>query len=258
MTAVRKRTAVPKRRTASDRVVRRVLDLVQSGRLAPGDRLPPENELVRQLRVSRPSVREGLRALAALDLVESRHGQGTYVKELSSDVVIRRELVPILLMSEALHEIQDTRRVLEGEIAARAAARATSEDLGRLEDLLAQIADAPAHRKDSYKLAWAFHNALADLSGNRVMARVLAILRDMIGEAQITLYNPYVSPGEETRGHRALVEAIRRKDPEHARRAMMQHLDDVDRIVAGAVAKAKAREGSAGAARAGRLTAATR
>lgn len=249
---------VGRKRTASDRVVRRVLDLVQKGRVAPGDRLPPENELVRQLRVSRPSVREGLRALAALDLVESRHGQGTFVKELSSDVVIRRELVPILLMSEALHEIQDTRRVLEGEIAARAAERATADEIARLDGLLEQISAAAAHRKDIYRLTWAFHNALAEASGNRVMARVLAILRDMIGEAQITLYHPYVSPGDEIRGHRALVDAIRRKDAEHARRVMMEHLNDVDEIVARAVAKAKAREGADGAARPTRMSAAAR
>lgn len=258
MAAVSEKAAVPKRRTASDRVVRRVLELVQSGKLAPGDRLPPENELVRRLKISRPSVREGLRALAALDLVEARHGQGTFVKQLRSDIVIRRELIPILLMSEALHEIQDTRRVLEGEIAARAAERATPEDIARLDERLQQIATAAEKRKDTYELTWSFHNALAELSGNRVMARVLAILRDMIGEAQITLYHPYVSAAEELRGHRALVEALRRKDPEHARRVMMGHLDDVDRIVARAVAEAKAREGSPAAAPPRRISAATR
>lgn len=258
MAAVSEKGTVPKRRTASDRVVRRVLDLVQSGKLAPGDRLPPENELVRRLKISRPSVREGLRALAALDLVEARHGQGTFVKQLRSDVVIRRELAPILLMSEALHEIQDTRRVLEGEIAARAAERATPEDIARLDERLQQIAAAAERRKDTYQLTWSFHNALAELSGNRVMARVLAILRNMIGEAQITLYHPYVSAAEELRGHRALVEALRRKDPEHARRVMMGHLDAVDRIVERAVARAEAQGGSAGAERTARPSPAAR
>lgn len=252
MRPVRERTVVGKKKTASDRVVGRVLELVQSGKLSPGDRLPPENELVRRLKISRPSVREGLRALAALDLVESRHGQGTFVKELRSDVVIRRELVPILLMSEALHEVQDTRRVLEGEIAARAATRSTPEDIARLDERLQQIADAAARRKDTYQLTWSFHNALAELSGNGVMTRVLAILRNMIGEAQITLYHPYVSAAEELRGHRALLEALRRKDPEHARRVMMEHLDAVDRIVERAVARAGARDSSTRPAGGGR------
>jgi GntR family transcriptional repressor for pyruvate dehydrogenase complex len=244
--------------TAGDRVVRKVLELVQSGRLGPGDRLPPENDLVRRLKVSRPSVREGLRTLAAMNLVESRHGQGTFVKELSSDAVIRRELVPILMMSEALHEIQDTRRVLEGEIAARSTARATPEDLQGLEDLLGRIAAAATHRKDIYALTWKFHNTLAEMSGNRVMARVLAILQDMIGEAQITLYNPHISAQEEIRGHRTLLKAIRGKDPEHARRVMMEHLDEVDEIVARTVAKAKARRDSANATRSRARSAAAR
>lgn len=230
-------------------MVRRVLALIQSGRLAPGDRLPAENELVRQLKISRPSAREGLRALAALDLVETRHGQGTFVRELRSDAVIRRELVPILLMSEALHEIQDTRRVLEGEIAARAAARATPADLKQLEDLLERIAGAAAHGKDIYALTWALHNTLAELSGNRVMARVLATLQDLIGEAQKTLYNPHISPSEEVRGHQKLLKAVRRRDPEHARRVMMEHLDEVDQIAARVVAKAQAPKGAASARR---------
>lgn len=230
-------------------MVRKVLELVRSGHLGAGDRLPPENELVRRLKVSRPSVREGLSALAAMSVVESRHGRGTFVKQLSSDAVIRRELVPLLLLSEALHEIQDTRRVLEGEIAARAAARATPEDLKRLEGLLERIADTAAHDRDIHKLTWAFHNTLADLSGNRVMARVLATLQDMIGEAQKTLYNPHISPSEEVRGHKKLLEAIRRKDGEHARRVMMEHLDKVDQIAARAVAKAQARKDAASARR---------
>jgi len=232
--------AAVRKRTASDRVVRRVLTLMQGGRLSPGDQLPPENEFVRRLKLSRPSVREGLRELATLGLVESRHGQGTFVREFGSDVVIRRELMPILLMSEALHEVQDTRRLLEGEIAARAAARATPEDLRRLDDLLDRSADASAHRNDIYRLAWRFHNELALLSGNRVMARVLAILQDLMGEAQIKLYNPHVSPTDEVRGHRVLLEAIREGNPEHARRVMMGHLNEVDQVVARTVAKARA------------------
>jgi len=251
---------VGRKRTASHRVVRRVLDLMQKGSLAPGDRLLTENEFARQLRVSRSSVREGLHALAALDLVESRHGQGTFVKALLSDVVIRRELVPILLMSATLQEIQDTRRVLEGEIAARAAARATTEDLAQLDERLQQIADAAVRRKDAYTLTWSFHNALAELSGNGVMARVLEILRNMISEPQITLYQPYVSTDEEIRGHRALVEALRQGDPDRARRVMMEHLDAVDRIVASAVAKATKATPRAGlaTARPGRVSAAVR
>src|SRR4051794_24118549 len=118
-------------------VVAFVRDLIVRGQLRPGDRLPAERQLALQLGLSRPSVRAGLHALAAMGVVRSRHGSGTYIPDgppaLGSE--------PLSFLA-ALHgftheEMYETRRILEVEAAGLAADRATHEDLGALADAVA-------------------------------------------------------------------------------------------------------------------------
>jgi GntR family transcriptional repressor for pyruvate dehydrogenase complex len=213
--------------------------MLQNGKLTDGDRILSENELVGLLNISRASVREGLRALQALDLLESHQGSGRFVKRPTSSGVIRRELLPMLMMSEAVHEVQDVRVLLEGEIAARAARRAKPEDLSRLRSLIGQAAASARSGKDIHKYTWDFHNVLAELGGNPVMSKVLLVMQELIAEGQATLYQPYVSPVAGVAAHRRLLNAVATGDPRVARHAMTEHLEKVDQVVTHAVAKRK-------------------
>src|SRR6267142_936142 len=122
---------------AAERVVTHIERLIQAGQLKPGDRLPPERELALQIKVSRPSVRAGLRSLAAVGIVEARHGAGSFITsgppKLSTG--------PLSLMA-ALHgftrdDMFDARRVLEVAAAALAAERATGDNLATMSEEVA-------------------------------------------------------------------------------------------------------------------------
>src|SRR6187399_2000035 len=124
---------------STDQVVAFVRDLIDRGRLRPGDRLPAERELAVQIGVSRPSVRAGLHALAAMGVVRSRHGSGTYIPDgppaLGSE--------PLSFLA-ALHgftreEMYETRRILEVEAAGLAAERATSDQLAAMAEEIASL-----------------------------------------------------------------------------------------------------------------------
>lgn len=205
--------------------------------LRPGDKLPSENQLARQLDVSRPSVREALSALQALGIVESRKGQGTFVKVIGLESAIRRDLVGLLLLEDDWDEVQATRRVLECEVAVLASGR---EDaawrpvepfLRQFERILEEGSQEASEPHVLYDLTWDFHTALAEVAGNRVLYRLLHVLRSLSRSAQLAMYWPYTDPIAEVQSHVELHRMIRFHDRATARAAMQMHLVNVHRVM---------------------------
>jgi GntR family transcriptional repressor for pyruvate dehydrogenase complex len=218
--------------SVSQQVADQLMSLIARD-LRPGDRLPSENQLARQLEVSRPSVREALSALQALGIVESRKGQGTFVRSVGLESAIRRDLAGLLLLESDWREVQATRRILECEVAALACTRedrswqAMETILSRFERLL-KTGDA---ENDLYDLTWDFHTVLAEVAGNRVLYRLLHVLRSLSRAAQLDLYWPFTDPVEEIESHLELYRMIRFHDQATARAAMQMHLVKVDRVM---------------------------
>ena len=130
------------RETVMDMVARRIEQLVRSGDLKQGDRLPPEPELAHMLRVSRNSLREALKGLMYLGLIKSRAGDGTYIQS-SLSRVLSQHFQWMILLNEVKHlEIYELRKIIEPDVAALAAKRATRADIERLEAALEGMADA--------------------------------------------------------------------------------------------------------------------
>src|SRR5436309_10784442 len=111
-----------------EEIVRQVKQLIAEGRLKSGDRLPPERELAEKFVVSRTSVREALRALESLGLIEIRPGEGTFVRQVPLDALVGPLALVMTSQREAIGELFEARRVLEPAIAALAAGRATPEE----------------------------------------------------------------------------------------------------------------------------------
>ena len=112
-----------------EEIVRQVKALIAEGRLKSGDQLPPERDLAAQFKVSRTSVREALRTLESLGLIEIRPGEGTFVREVSVESLIEPLAHVILSQREAVGELFEARRLLEPALAGLAARRATQDDL---------------------------------------------------------------------------------------------------------------------------------
>src|SRR3990167_6105938 len=123
-----------------EEIVRQVKQMITEGRLKSGDQLPPERDLAEKFRVSRTSVREALRALESLGLLEIRPGEGTFVREVSVEALIEPLALLMVSQRETIGELFEARRVLEPAIAALAAARATPEEVQEMERILEEQA----------------------------------------------------------------------------------------------------------------------
>jgi GntR family transcriptional repressor for pyruvate dehydrogenase complex len=220
---------LPERPTVIESLTKQILSLIKDVGLRPGDKLPSEKEIMVATNASRPSVREALRTLKTMDLIETRPGAGSFVKTVEPANLIRSEVISLVLMGESLRDILDARMVLECEVARRAAQRDPSE-LAHLEIMLDEIRAQVESGQDLYESTWAFHMAIAEVAGNPVMAKLVHILYEMITNVELTLYWPVVDPWEELENHEKLYRAILEGE-EEAQVAMRSHLDRVADVV---------------------------
>ena len=202
-------------------IVRQVEERILKGELRPGDRLPSQRELARQLGVGQVAVKEALRALAAKGLITVRHGTGTFVSEMGPAAVtdfIERYCV---IGSSGHRELMELRETLEPASAAMAAERAAPEDLARLADLVDRI--EAAHRASDFEegsqVDIDFHIAVAEASQNDILVAMLKGLGQML-RAWIRVQMEVTPRERGAYSHRQVFEAIAAGDPERASQSM--------------------------------------
>ncbi len=212
----------------ADRVAASLTDSIVSGRLQPGDRLPPERELCEQFAVSRPVLREAVRSLIAKGLLVDSPRRGHIVSTLGRDAVT--ESLSLFLRGQRLEygKLMEVRSVLEVENAGRAAERADEAQL----DALRTAAGAMQVGMNAEQAAVAdveFHRAIATATGNEFFGLLLDSIRDVLITAQLpTLAQPKIVRGA-IRHHLTILERIEERDPDGAREAMRAHLRDAMR-----------------------------
>ena len=216
-----------------EEIVRQVKQLIAEGRFKSGDRLPPERELAEKFVVSRTSVREALRALESLGLIEIRPGEGTFVREVSIDALVGPLALVMTSQREAIVELFEARRVLEPAIASLAASRATPDEVQEMERILEDQAREIAAGRTGLAQDAAFHAAIGTAAHNRAITRVVHAIMDLLAQSREESIN---TPGRAARSHqdhRRIVQAIARRDSEAARQAMLDHLVAVEALVLG-------------------------
>lgn len=221
----------------TDQVVDGIKSMLLDGRLTPGDRLPIEKDLATDLGVSRGSLREGLRALATLGIVDSRQGDGTYITSLDPGLLLAPLSFVVDLQgagdASAFHGV---RRVLETEAAGLAALRIDAAGLEQARSALddaAQILAADEVDHDRLlETDIAFHRVIAMASGNPVLAALIATLASRTARAR--LWRGLTQEGAELRTHdehEAIYAALVSGDPDRARLRMANHLLEVEDFV---------------------------
>ena len=210
-------------------IVSRLLDLIQQRHLGPGDRLPAERELAASMGVSRSSLREALRALTVLGVTEMRHGAGTYVSSLEPELLVRHLSFVLSLSDQASDQLFEARRVVEPAMAALAARRIDDGTLQLLDACVerarAAIGDAEAFMDTDVEL----HDAIRVAAENAVLGRFMESIRSL-GLASRRRTGARRAVQEQTvKDHRAIVAALRARDPEAASAAMHRHLENVER-----------------------------
>lgn len=225
-----------RRSRLSHQIVLQLCGLIREGRLRPGDRLPAERDLAEQLHVSRSSLREALRTMEIAGLVESHHGGGTYVRDAVSWDAVSPLAVVLQTSSDRVGDLWEMRLIVEPEIAARAALRATDDDLAALDGLLNRQEAALDREDTSLGIDRDFHSALAHASRNAVSVRVVELIGSMLAAGRGHFITSPARRQSALNRHREIVQAVRERRPEDARSAMLHHLQEVESYIVGALA----------------------
>jgi GntR family transcriptional regulator, transcriptional repressor for pyruvate dehydrogenase complex len=210
---------------ATDQAIAKIKELISSGEFSAGDRLPTERELTRQFGVSRSSLREAMRALALVGVLESRVGNGTYVTALSPELLLTGiGFVSDLARADSLLEMHQVRRLLEPEATRIATSRLTEDDLGRLEECLHRMETADSEPA-FIEADTAFHRVILEACGNATLSSLIQNLSS--GTMRARMWQSIVARGavEATlASHRSIYNALVVRDADTAAAADLMHL----------------------------------
>ena len=189
----------------------------------PGSKLPSENELARTMCVSRVSIREGIQHLVSLGILETRHGEGTFVRELSGQVNFNA-LIPLLILDEIdiLH-VLEYRRIVEKGTAALAAERASNQDLVDMEAVYDQMVQFQDNIAEFARADLEFHLVLAKATSNPVLIKVNNVLRSIL-EVSMENIVSVLGMQDGLHYHRMIIEAVRARKAEAAENIMQEHV----------------------------------
>lgn len=219
---------IAKRTGLAEMIVGQLVGLVKSGDLKPGDRLPAERTLAQDLGVGRPTLREALRALQLLGILDIRHGGGVFVSELQPDTLLGPLHLFLRLDRPNAATILEARKVIEGALLAYVAEIVDERTIAKLEDNLAQLqtlVERDGFDHDRFnELARQFRGILEEGIDNPILARAVKSL-DLLSDAIRSKLSPAGSAEQLLTNHRRMVEALIRHDPTAARRALDAHID---------------------------------
>jgi len=210
--------------SAAETVVEHVRTLLERGALKAGDRLPPERTLALYTGVSRSSVRVGLRALATMGIIQSRHGSGTFI----ADGPPALESKPLHFLA-ALHgftrdEMFEARRLLEVGVVGLSARRATGEQVAAIAEEVTSMFASLDSPLDFLRHDIRFHRAVAAASGNPILASLVEMLSEVFYERRRETVDRACDLKESAEMHRRIYMAIRQRDAAGAGEAMNRHL----------------------------------
>jgi len=213
----------------TDEAILRIKEMIVSGRLKPGDRLPREPDLADQLGLSRNSLREAVRALALINILDVRQGDGTYVTSLAPDLLLDAlSFVVDFHRDDSVLEFLGVRRILEPAAAARAAMWISADALEQLQKVV-QESSPDSTPEELLMLDIEFHRQIGAAAKNSVLASLLEGLSAPTNRARIWRGRTETGAQARTvREHQAIVDAITSREPDLAHAAMLTHVAGVE------------------------------
>jgi DNA-binding FadR family transcriptional regulator len=209
----------------SDALVRRIV----RGDIRPGDALPSEEELATQFDVSRPVIREAVKELAVIGLVESRQGRSTRVAQEAEwnpfDSRVLEARSELSTVDEVLLELLELRRIIETGACGLAASKRTDSDIKRMETAIAAMAASMDDHERFTDEDIRFHDAVLRATGNRLLVRLIDLIGPLLRVGRrMSLERRPDGPAESLRGHRQILRAVKAGDVDRARQTMREHL----------------------------------
>lgn len=240
-TRPRRSTTPPAGGAATD-VTAKLLDIIERSGLQPGDRLPVERDLASQLGVSRSTVREAIRTLSSMGMLTARQGSGTYITELSAERLATPLLFAVERNASSASALMDVRGMLEVGATELAAPRITPADIRRLRRLAAgldaNVKDGAANLAADRRL----HRAIHELAGNDLLLHLIDSVWYLAAGLRQQVMQQDAQLRRTIEAHDAIIDALESRDPVLAGRAMREHIEDIRRWLAEAIALQTERE----------------
>jgi GntR family transcriptional repressor for pyruvate dehydrogenase complex len=225
--------AVEKKKAYED-IVQQIRMLIEEGKLKRNDQLPSERDLSDTFRVSRTTVREAIRTLESMKLLQSRQGDGTYVLASSEEALIQPLAAALFNEKDDIRDIFYIRKIIEPHVAELAAENATPQEMEELERILRKQEECIGQGENIIETDSAFHNLMVKATKNRVMERLIIAMIDLLKKSREQYL--YEDENDERavrslEGHQRVLSAVKKGDGEAARKSMLQHLEDIEGII---------------------------
>ena len=207
----------------SDELIARFKELIEKGVFVPGHRLPPERDLAEALAVSRPTLRQSMRALQIMGVIKARQGSGSYLADSAGEIMRVPVEFALAFKNVARTDLFETRRTLEVKLASLAAERRTSDDLEAMRASLREMESAMGDPEAWCRSEPQFHNCIVQAARNGVMATIIEMLSQMLMQSRketVRLLSDYPSS---YRSHENIYVEIEKQDSAGAATAMMEH-----------------------------------
>lgn len=220
---------VKKKALLAEEITSSILSLIKERELSSGDKLPPERELAVMLNVSRPSLREALRALSAMNIIEMRQGDGTYIASLEPQRLVEHLEFVFSLDDSTFIQLFEARKIVEVGIVSLAAQRITDEQIFALEESLHRAEDSLEDTESFLAADLALHKTITEAAGNPILERFMVSISQLgLASRSRTVIIPGIT-AETLADHKAIVAALKQRDADAASRAMLVHLNHVER-----------------------------
>jgi len=212
----------------SDEIVNQMKNLISEGTLKPGDQLPPERELIKEFGVSRPTLREALKSLAAMGFLEVKQAKRTFVKSMISERMQDPLSLLIKTDTQKIFDLIEVRKAMEAWSAFHAAQRATEEDVKQLESIIKEMKAAFDKGRSWEKEDADFHLAIAQATHNTIQTHIMSTIYDLLKESVARVFTDRTKVKKLLQQHYRIFSAIKNHSPEKARDRTLEHLDYVD------------------------------
>src|SRR5687768_6199832 len=214
-------------RSVQDRIKRYILEHELEG----GDALPPETHLVRDLGVSRSSVREAVKALESLGILETRPGRGLFVRPFSLDPILDNLAYSLLFDRNSIAELLEVREQLEAGLLGKAIAAISPAQVALLRSLVERMREKAERGLNFPEEDRFFHRTIAEATGNHLLLKLLDVFWTVFSRSRDRSVTVNSALDRTWRSHAAILAAIEEQDVSRARTAMAEHFRDIDERV---------------------------
>ncbi len=218
-----------------EQIIEQIRELIYEGELKRGDKLPSERQLKKDLGVSRASIREAFSALELIGLIESRPGEGTFIRDSFDEDIFNPLSLILLLNDNVAEELLELRRVLEIDCVKLAAERATEAEIEEMESYIEDLLSSSGYEEESIKADKMFHYTIARASGNKVLLFFMRSISEAmdfhIKNTRTKLVSKEETMSDFARQHQQIFKALKAHDTKKAAVEMKNHLDYVEKLI---------------------------